>query len=93
MIKSDKIFSVQNYLETITGNYYDVGGDDDVAFIENIIDRYTAYSLWNYPLTEIGHIYENDIDVVLVDCLVFDENEHEFKHEYRWFEIPKEMEI
>lgn len=90
MIKSDQIFSVQKYLELITGNCYSVGGTDDIAFIDNIINKYTPYSLWNYPLTEIDHIYGNDIDVVLVDCLVLDESQCEFKHEYRWFEVPKD---
>lgn len=83
MVKSEKLYSPQEYLELITGNYYILNGDDDVETIEAILNT-CGYSVWSYPLNEIEYIVENKLDVVLVDCLVMN-SENEFRHEYRWF--------
>ena len=92
MVKSDKLYSPENYLEAVTGKYFIVRGDDDIAEIEAILDRHGYRDeLWNYPLSEINHIVENDIGVVLVDCMVYNEDKKEFEHEYRWFEVPEDF--
>lgn len=92
MVKSDKLYSPENYLEAVTGKYFIVRGDDDITEIEAILDK-CGYrdELWNYPLSEIEHISENDIDVVLVDCMVYNEDKKEFEHVYRWFEVPEDF--
>jgi hypothetical protein len=46
--------------------------------------------LWDYPLSEIDHIVENKLNVVLVDCTYIDDNTFEHVAEYRWVEIPTE---
>lgn len=88
MIKSEKLYSPREYLEAVTGFYYLVKGNDDVAFIQNALKENNLEEFWDYPMGEINHIAENDIDVVLVDCTVYSEKTKEYKHVYRWFEVP-----
>ena len=91
MVKSEKIYSPQNYLEGITGQCYIIDGDNDIEFIQGIFDEW-GYELWNYPMKEIDHIVENNLDVVLVDCMVYNEETEEFEHIYRWFEVTPDFE-
>lgn len=91
MVKSEQIYSPQNYLVAVTGDCYVVRGDNDIEEIEIILDDY-GYCLWNYPLSEIDHIVENNLNVVLVDCMVYDNETNEYKHVYRWFEVPEDFE-
>lgn len=86
MVKSEQLYSPQDYLELITGYCYIINGDNDVEAIGKILKR-LGYDLWDYPLSEIGHIVENDINVVLVDCMVYNNKIKEFEHVYRWFEV------
>ena len=92
LIKSQQIFSPQNFLELITGNYYVHSGDNDVEFVENILED-NGYNLWSFALNEIDHIVENEIPVVLVDCMVYNDNTNEFEHVYRWFEVDFDWEV
>lgn len=89
MVKSEKLYSPQNYLESVTGNCYIINGEDDVKFINRVLYENDLDILWNYPLSEIDHIVENGLNVVLVDCMVANEETDEFEHEYRWFEVPE----
>lgn len=86
MVKSEKIFSPQEYLELVTGECYVVTGDDDIKFIDKILTK-NARCLWNYPLSEIDHIVDSHLNVVLVDCMVFNDMTLEYEHVYRWFEV------
>ena len=88
MVKSEQIFSPQNYLEAVTGNCYFCNTDDDLEFIDNILAQ-EGFKLWDYPLSEIDHIVANNINVVLVDCMVTNPETDQFKHVYRWFEVPE----
>lgn len=90
MVKSEKIYSPQSYLEAVTGKCYIIRGVNDIETIEIILEDYDL-ELWNYPLSEIDHIVENRLDVVLVDCMVVNEETDEFEHEYRWFEVPEDF--
>ena len=93
MVKSEKIYSPQNYLEAITGNCYIIGGENDVELIQTIlVENGYGDELWDYPMSEIGHIVENDLNVVLVDCMVVNEETDQFEHQYRWFEVPEDFE-
>ena len=91
MVKSEQIYSPQNYLEAVTGECYIIRGDDDIDSIDKILRRKFNRSFWNYPLSEIDHIVENGLDVVLVDCMVYNEEKEEFEHVYRWFEVPEDF--
>lgn len=88
MIKSDTVHSPQNYLELVTGYCYIIH-EGTVAEIEKILKE-NDLELWNYPLSEIGHIIQNDIDVVLVECTSGDAP---YIQELRWFEVPKGREV
>lgn len=90
MVKSEQIYSPQNYLYAVTGQCYIISDDNDIAEIENIFEM-LGYSLWNYPLSEIDHIVENKLDVVLVECMVVNPETDEFEHVYRWFEVPEDF--
>lgn len=87
MVKSNELFSAQSYLEMVTGYCYIVNGDNDIIFIEDMLNENGLNHLWNYPLEEIDHIVENNLNVVLVDCCVFVGGV--LTHEYRWFEVPE----
>ena len=91
MVKSDQIYSPQQYLEAITGKCYIMRGEDDIAFIEDRLAE-NGFELWNYPLTEIDHIVEHQLNVVLIDCMVVNEETDQFEHHYRWFEVPEDFE-
>lgn len=94
MVKSEKIYSPQNYLELVTDNCYFHNGDNDVEFIQEILVKngYTD-TLHDYPLSEIDHIVSENLNVVLVDCMVWNDETKEFEHAYRWFEVPKDVVI
>lgn len=89
MVKSEQIYSPQIYVEAITGLYYVFRGEDNITFIEDKL-ALNGFELWNYPLSEINHIVENNLDVVLVDCSYYKEDV--YINEYRWFEVPEDFE-
>lgn len=87
MVKSDNVYSPQAYLELVTGEcYLVISGQNDVEFIENAL-KHHGFELWNYPLSEIDHIVENKLDVVLVECVVWNGDKLKFDYVYRWFEV------
>mgnify|MGYP003450536296 CR=1 FL=1 len=92
MVKSEQIYSPQNYLEAVLGKCFIINGDNDIDEIQAILDDYER-SFWNYPLSEIDHIVENELDVVLVDCMVYNnkKKEYEQKQEHEdctCFQLP-----
>jgi hypothetical protein len=83
-VLTNKVYSPQNYIKKITGEHYIFNNDVNVYDeIQNLLEDNGFENVWNYPLTEIDHIIENDLDVVLVDI-----SDKEMQ-EYRWFEVPK----
>ena len=90
MVRSEQIYSPQNYLMAVTDKCYIIRGENDIEFIEDVL-AYEGIELWNYPLSEIDHIVENKLNVVLVDCMVVNEETNEFEYQYRWFEVPEDF--
>lgn len=90
MVKSEKIYSVQNYLEIVTGKCYIIRGENDIEFIHNVLAR-EGLEFWDYPLSEIDHIVENKLNVVLVDCFVVNPETDNFENQYRWFEVHEDF--
>lgn len=92
MVKSKLIYSPQNFVGAVTGNYYIHNHDDTVKEIHKLLRLNEIETeeepLWDYPLDEIEHIVENKIPVVLVDVSGFNEKD-EWIAEYRWFEVPE----
>ena len=90
MVKSEHVYAPQNYVGAITGNYFIPNYDGSVDCIHKQLERYGFDNLWDYPLTEIDHIVENDLNVVLVDCSHYEGDAYIL--EYRWFEVPEDFE-
>lgn len=92
MVKSKRLYSPQEYLDAVLGECYlfDSFVENDIEELEKIL-IYADKPLWNYRLTEIDHIVENEIDVVLVDCMVFSAEEGGYVHTLRWFEVPSDF--
>ena len=90
MVKSEQIYTPQAYLEAITGKCYFMGNECPVDFIQEILvaEEHTD-NLWDYHLTEIEHIVENNLNVILVDCCHYYGDE--FITEFRWFEVPEDF--
>lgn len=91
MVKSEKIYSPQQYLKAITDRCYVIRGENDIEFIQGVLYE-DGSELWDYPMSEIAHIVENDLNVVLVDCMVVNPETDQFEHQYRWFEVPENFE-
>lgn len=93
MVKSEQAYNPQNYVATITGQYYIFRSDNIdklVEEIESCLKKNDFDCLWNYPLSEIDHIVENKLNVVLVE-LTGDDEDGEWKTVYRWFEVPEDF--
>lgn len=94
MVKSERVYSPQNYVCAVTGTYYLF--NHKTHPVEEIHEIIKAHQCdfddclpWDYPLTEIDHIVENNLDVVLVDCSHYEGDE--YINEYRWFEVPEDF--
>lgn len=91
-VLSKEIYSPQNYIQAVTGNYYIFRNDTTVyKEIQTLLDLNGFENLWDYPLTEINHIVENKINVVLVDVSDYDVKTGNWIKEYRWFEVPEDF--
>ena len=90
MVKSEKVFSPQEFVELMTGKTVLFSKDDTVAEIEAVLKLNVDGDLWNYPLSEIDHIVENDLNVVLVDVSGHNKD-GKWVNEVRWFEVTDEF--
>lgn len=87
MVKSEKIYTPQTYCEKMTGYCYGFRQEDAVGEIEEILGKHGLEAEhWSYQLSEIEHIVENELDVVLVDVSGFDKQAI-WRQEYRWFRV------
>lgn len=90
MVKSNGIYAPQNYVGAITGTYYffeyKIHPSEEIQYLL----KSNGYELWDYPITEIDHIVENNLNVVLVDCSHYEGDV--YVNEYRWFEVPEDFE-
>lgn len=87
MVKSERVYTAPSYLKEITGKWIQTKGMSEVELIEETVGN----ELWNYPLTEIDHIVENNINVVLVACIKWN-CEDDYNIVYRWCEVPEDFE-
>lgn len=90
MIKSERLYTPQGFVEAVTGNYYIINADTIAGLIESIeylLKENGHDNLWDYSFTEVEHIVENNLNVVLVE-LTGDDSNGEWKTVYRWFEVP-----
>ncbi len=87
MIKAEIIYSPQNYVEAVTGKCYVFKNENTCMEIEKRLEENGFKHLWSFPFTEIDHIVENGLDVVLVSVAGFNEK-GQWEERYRWFEVP-----
>ena len=89
MVKSNQIYSPQNYLCGVFGVCYFLKHKKHPADEIQDILLSEGIELWDYPLTEIDHIIKNNLDVVLVDCSHYEGDA--YIAEYRWFEVAPDF--
>lgn len=98
MVLSKGIWSPQNYLDNMIGKcfMFDSTIDNDVEFIEacliNDIGEKFGDDRWSWALDELDYIVENGVDVVLVECHIWNEDAKQYDCVYRWFEADRELE-
>lgn len=90
MIKSDKIYSPQRFLEAVTGETYMLSFDEPVVTqIERILIHHKKpYS--SYPLEDAKKALNKKGNIVLVSCCDISDK-HEIIERYRWFKVPKDF--
>lgn len=86
-VKSKKLYSTQSFCNDFLGFCPFVEKEKDE--LRDILDDRGYDNLWDYPLDEIDHIVENELNVVLVDTSYVDDKTFEIVEEYRWVEIPE----
>lgn len=86
MVKSEFVFSIQEFCDKYLGFCPVVNGNK--GELREILDNNGYVNLWDYPLSEIGIIVENKLDVVLVDDSYIDDSGN-LTPDYRWVEIPE----
>ena len=87
MIKSQQIYSPQNYVMAMTGEC-DIIDEIHKCLVKHGVEDENN-TIWDYPFTEIEHVVEQGLDVVLVDISGYGDGE--WKTEYRWFEVPEDF--
>lgn len=95
MIKSQTIFSPQNYLLAMTGECYILDDDfDAVKAIHLILQKHGVENekrkIADFPFTDARQVVESNLDVVLVDISGYGSDD-EWNREYRWFEVADEF--
>ncbi|MBQ7818536.1 MAG: hypothetical protein IJ341_02445 [Bacteroidales bacterium] len=85
MVLSDKLFTSKEYLKLILNRDIELTSDNEVEEIELLTEE-AGECLWSHSLSEIVHIVEEELNVVLVDCLVLNNETGQKEHIYRWFE-------
>ena len=91
LVKSQKIYTPQTYIEAMTGECFCFDQEHTVYEIETILDDWFGEGeYWSYDLEEIDHIVENEIPVVLVDVSGF-YGKNEMQTLYRWFQVNEDF--
>lgn len=91
LVKSDKIYSAEEYVRSILNEEYIKFGTDDLKWIEMCLENEGLQDeLWSFELIEIDEIVENKHDVILVKLHYLDINNN-VQTEYRWFQVPDDF--
>lgn len=94
MVMDSRIYSAKEYIKAAThskprrrliNRFY-----DDIEVIHKTLRALNIETeetpVWDFPVDEIEHITENNLDVVLVNCRYY--NGLKWQEELRWFECP-----
>ena len=85
VIKSNEIFSPQNYCDSFFGACPVFSGNQNE--LRSLLDENGHTDLRDFPFDEIESIVKNKIPVVLVDTTYINDN-GKMVFEHRWFEVP-----
>lgn len=91
MVQFEGALSPQSYVRSVTGLCYIFWEIDISAMISEIHSHLKSNGydgLWDFPLSEIDIIVENEHNVVLVE-LTGEDDDGEWKTIFRWFEVPE----
>lgn len=83
--------SPQNYLQLVTNKCFAVNVDNQLEYIERVLEREGYDNLWSYPLNEIDEIllhYSEDGTRYVLVKIVNITDDYEQEELYRWFELP-----
>lgn len=86
MVRSEQIYSIQSFCDEFLDFCPVVKGDK--GELRDLLDDNGFEGLWDFPLSEIEHIVDNELEVVLVDCSYINDDCEQVS-EYRWVEVPK----
>ena len=87
---SRKLWTPQEFVEAFTGECYIFNGDNDSIAIRRILAEHGYLNMWDYMLDEIDNMPDRVHSVVLVECLIWNEQHGQFCSSYRWFPVPDE---
>lgn len=90
-VKSNMIYSPQNYLEAVTGNCYIIHGREPVLKQMCRILKEKNLPAKSYPLKETARAVRAGYQIVLVDCSEFTEDMR-LVPKYCWFRAPDNCE-
>ncbi len=95
MIKSQKIFSPQKYLDAMTGYCYILHDKYDVVNeIHSILKKHkietTDRKIADFPFEDIKQVVASNVDVVLVDISWYGPDDV-WENKYRWFEVTEDF--
>ena len=85
VIKSNEIYSPQNYCDSFFGACPVFSGNQNE--LRSLLDENGHTDLRDFPFDEIESIVKNKIPVVLVDTTYINDN-GKMVFEHRWFEVP-----
>lgn len=90
MIKSDKIYSPQRFLEAVTGKTYILNYDKPIVpQIEGILIHHRK-PYGNYSLDDAQKALNKKGNIVLVSCCDISK-EGKVIEKYRWFKVSKDF--
>ena len=87
-VKSNMIYSPQNYLEALTGNCYIIHGREPVLKQVRRILKENNLPIKSYSLKETAKAVCVKYPIVLVDCSDFTEDMRLIR-QYRWFRVTE----
>lgn len=89
-IFTNHAMSVQEYIETVTGDYYVSGMDDDIDFLHEILNEYPEYDIVIFKFKDVNkmidyHKKHPRVAFAAVDLVYLDNG----RHELMWLNIPE----
>lgn len=96
MLKSKRVLTPQEFVESLTGVYYSLSGELVEKVIHKLLDKHNikinGKKVRSFALEDIKTVIEKDINVVLVDTTGFN-GKDVWESSHTWFEVPDDYDI